>query len=42
MSRHRRFGIAIRPFMVSERFQTISRVVVAPTNVMRQKMNLYV
>ena len=35
--RQMRFGIDIRPFMMSEKFQTISRVVVAPTKVISEK-----
>lgn len=35
--RQMRFGMDIRPFMVSEKFQTISRVVVAPTKVISEK-----
>ena len=35
--RQMRFGMDIRPFMVSEKFQTISRVVVAPMKVISEK-----
>ena len=39
-TRQIRFGIAIKPFMVSEKFQTMSSVCVAPIKVMQLNRNL--